>query len=90
MNTRDTTRARPRPGVAFAGMGDEAFYSTTAQVIPVLLLALMFERRYFEIRDAPAWADLFLLSILIALTGGELAALAAAKDPQQAQSSPTS
>lgn len=71
-------------------MGDEAFYSTTAQVIPVLLLALMFERRYFEIRDAPAWADLFLLFMLIALTGGELAALAAAKDPQQAQSSPTS
>lgn len=60
-------------------MYDEAFYSTAAQVIPILILALVFERRYFEARDDPAWVDLFLLSVLIALVGGEYFALAAVK-----------
>jgi len=53
------------------------FYATAAQVIPVLALALMVERRVFDVRrEEPVDWTLFLLAALVILTGGEAVALA--------------
>jgi hypothetical protein len=57
-------------------MRDITFYSTAAQVIPVFLLVLIFERRFFEVGDESASLGLSLISFLIACAGGEFLALA--------------
>lgn len=57
-------------------MRDQGFYSTAAQVIPVLLLALAFERRYFrEDEDEASWESLWMLAMLVAMGAGELLAV---------------
>ena len=56
-------------------MNDQQFYSTAAQVIPVVVLALAFEYRFFERRETTVGEGLFALSLLAALAGGEFLAL---------------
>ncbi len=57
-------------------MSEVTFYATAAQVIPVLALALLLERRLFERSDDVSTSgSLYLLSALILLVGGELVAL---------------
>ena len=58
-------------------MKDQQFYSTSAQVIPVFVLALAFEFRLFERRAQTVGHGLFVVSLLVALAGGELLALLA-------------
>jgi hypothetical protein len=62
-------------GRSLGPVHDDVFYSTAAQVIPVLALALMFELRFFDQRDESISWSLWLLSFLIALVGGEALAL---------------
>jgi hypothetical protein len=58
------------PGIASATMRDITFYSTAAQVIPVFLLVLIFEQRFFEAGDESPSRGLFMISFLIACAGG--------------------
>jgi len=58
-------------------VSEVTFYATAAQVIPVLALALLVERRlFFERSDhLSVSVTLYALSVLIILVGGELVAL---------------
>lgn len=58
-------------------MKDQQFYATAAQVIPIFVLALAFEFRFFEPRDETVAEALLLVSLLVALAGGEILALVA-------------
>jgi hypothetical protein len=54
------------------------FYATVAQVLPVLALALLLERRFFERpSNERTSVSLFLLSTLTILVGGEVVAVTA-------------
>lgn len=50
-------------GVAQVGVASLSFYSTSAQVIPVLFLALAFETRVFGRLDRPPETDILLAGI---------------------------
>jgi hypothetical protein len=70
------TRARTLPAVAL----DTDFYTTTAQVIPTLLLTLVVERAFLEERKkghGPLLGSLVVLAILCTMVIGEIAALMA-------------
>lgn len=63
---------------SLARVNDLEFYSVAAQVIPVLVLALVIERRYFQRQPTESSGQsLFLLTVLLALVGGEFLALSA-------------
>jgi peptidoglycan/LPS O-acetylase OafA/YrhL len=70
-----------------SGKFDPAFYSTTAQVVPVLFVLLAIELRMFSRREnAPKETPtraLFLLTIAILLAASELFSLAALHDRKQ-------
>ncbi len=59
-------------------MREVTFYATMAQVLPVLALALLLERRFFERpSNERTSGSLFLLSTLAILVGGEVVAVTA-------------
>jgi hypothetical protein len=57
--------------------GHKAFYATAAQVLPLLLLALVFERRYFEREEESPATSLWLLALLTSVGGGGIIAFLA-------------
>jgi hypothetical protein len=62
---------------------DTAFYSSTAEVIPVLLIVLAFDYRMFDPSpEEPAWQSLFLLAVLLLLGAAEVVSLAVLLDEE--------
>jgi hypothetical protein len=69
---------------------DQAFYAVAAQVIPVLLLALIFENRLLRIQENESLGNsVYFIGVFGALLVGEITALAALSgtDPSRLEKS---
>jgi hypothetical protein len=73
------TRARRDRSVSLRIVNELEFYSAAAQIIPVLLLALVLEGRLFELEERAERLpeSLWIIALIGAMLAGEVAALSA-------------